>query len=139
MAALAHSLDDEPIDPAEAEMSEADFRIIERAHELCGRAAVRELPAELDEQRNSQNCELPALTRIALKILRSQIRAGELVREMKLSDLGDDETDEVEFLVTEGSREPSSRCDWQQVAQAAWHDEGWARAAKEYQFARMHR
>jgi hypothetical protein len=43
MAALAHSHGDEPIDPAEAEMSEAAFEVIQRAHQLCDHPAAREL------------------------------------------------------------------------------------------------
>jgi hypothetical protein len=162
MAALAHSLDEEPLDPAEAPMSEADFRIIERAHAICDHAPARELTAEphdkfsrrlenwnLDEQRAEQ-----ALIPHAVKILRAQIRAGELLREMaqkgeravrknmksqpatsKLSDLGvsktclvelgDDETDEVKPVT-----------DWKRVAQDAWHSEGWAQAAQEYRTKR---
>jgi hypothetical protein len=100
-AAAAHQIDDEPIDPAEAEMPAVDFTIFGRAHELCDHPPAVDLAAEKEqdeeghqcpsmtteqaalEQRESQNCESPTLTRIALKILRSQIRAVALVREMK--------------------------------------------------------
>jgi hypothetical protein len=48
MAALAHSHGDEPLDPAEEPMSEADFQVIQRAHQLCDHAPARELTAEPD-------------------------------------------------------------------------------------------
>jgi hypothetical protein len=129
-AAVAQNLDDEPQDepqddPAEAPMSEAAFAVIERAHQLCGHPAARELPAE--------DC----LIAHATKIMRAQIRAGKLLREMKErgdSDLGvsktclvelvDDETDEV---VT----------DWAQIAADAWRSRGWAQAAQEYRAKRV--
>jgi hypothetical protein len=128
MTAVAHQFDDgPPIDPAEAEMPAADFRIIERAHELCGHAAVRELSADLGNSELSNTKHASLLPR-ATKILGAQIRARELLAELKqrgeLSDLiADEPTDEVDPPVI----------DWQQVAQDAWHSEGWAQAAKEYQ------
>jgi hypothetical protein len=152
MAALAHSLDDEPRDdPAEAEMPAADFEAIERAHEICGHKPAREVTAEFDEQRESQNCESPTLTRIAIRILSSQIRAAELVAEMRargemsksnkllnlefetvsnldkspklvdLNKLSDFGADEVD--------DPPAT-DW--IAADAWNAKGWKDAAVEY-------
>jgi hypothetical protein len=55
MNALAHRHVEEPLDPAEAEMSEAAFAVIQRAHEICGHPPARELTAEPDlEQRSEQ-------------------------------------------------------------------------------------
>jgi hypothetical protein len=151
VTAVAH--DEPPADPAEAEMPEADFRVIQRATELCERAPVRELTAEPD-----------CLITHATKILGAQIRAFQLLAERReaVTNLTADghstrevgeilgvsnatvsrdvtnvtaidavavlAADEVEPLVP----------DWRQIAQDAWH-EGWAQAAKEYQFARMRR
>jgi hypothetical protein len=144
MAALAHSsLVDAPIDPAEAPMPAAAFQAIERATELCGHPPAVDLTAEAAkgthvsdlsalEQRaeqaltEGQGC----LIAHATKILRAQIRAGELLREMKrrgeLSDLGEPTTDEVDPLVT----------DWAQAAANAWNAKGWKAAAVEYQVNR---
>jgi hypothetical protein len=99
MAAAAQNLDEEPhADPAEAPMSAADFRIIERAHQLCDHAPARELTAELakrSEHRGKRNPSDPPKQRAeqaltegdliphAVKILGAQIRAVALVREMK--------------------------------------------------------
>ena len=141
MTAVANQLDDEPQDdPAEEPMSAADFQGIARAHELCDHPAAREFsPSSLGNSELSNRTHVSLLPH-ATKILHAQIRAGELLAEMKqrgelsdlgvtcrLVELGDDETDEVELVP-----------DWAQIAQDAWH-EGWARAAKEYQFARMRR
>jgi hypothetical protein len=72
MTAAAHQIDDEPQpDSAEAEMPEATFAVIQRAHELCDHAPARELTAE------------PDLIAHAAKILGAQIRALALVAEMK--------------------------------------------------------
>jgi hypothetical protein len=154
MTAVAHSLDDEPTDPGEAEMPATSFEIIRRAREICGHPAARELPAELE------GC----LIAHAAKILSAQIRALALLAEMKergeLSDLnvsdlvetdseeghwcesslGDDERD-VSILDTPGgpplgddeTDEPS--VDWAQIAADAWN-EGWRAAAVEYQVTR---
>ena len=137
MTAVAHSLDDEPTDPGEAEMPATSFEIIRRAREICGHPAARELPAELE------GC----LIAHAAKILSAQIRALALLAEMKergeLSDLnvsdlvetdseeghwcesslGDDETDEPPVT------------DWKEVAQDAWN-EGWKAAAMDYHIKR---
>jgi hypothetical protein len=126
MAAAAHQLDDEPQDdPAEDPMSEADFRIIRRASELCDHAPTRhELTAEPD-----------CLITHAVKILGAQIRAAALVREMaergEFSDLGVTETCLVELRLSDDETDEPP-VDWKEVAQAAWHDEGWKDAAVEY-------
>jgi thioesterase domain-containing protein len=80
MAALAHSLDDEPIDPAEAPMSEADFQVIQRAHEICGHP-----PAVDVEQRAEQ-----ALT-----------EARTLLQDLDAVEMADEPTDEVNPPVTD--------------------------------------
>jgi hypothetical protein len=136
MAAVAHSFDEEShADPAEAEMSEAAFAVIQRAHELCGHPAAVELTAE------------PDLIAHATKILGAMIFAGKLVREMRqrgeFEDVGvicpvdgDDATDEVELThlcqLTPASAGTEPPVDWKEVAEAAWRDEGWALAATEY-------
>jgi hypothetical protein len=149
MTAAASQHDDEPpADSAEEPMSEVAFAVIQRAHAICDHAPARELPAgphdrfsrrlenwNLDEQRAEQ-----ALIPHATRILRAQIRAVVLVREMKERgercdvedfiggfqipkiwefELGDDETDE-----------PS--VDWAQLAADAWCGEGWKVAALDY-------
>jgi hypothetical protein len=53
MAAIAHQLI-EPLDPAEAEMSEADFEIIQRAHAVCEHPPARELPVEIGLDQRAQ-------------------------------------------------------------------------------------
>jgi hypothetical protein len=118
MTAVAHRLDDEPIDPAAA----ADFRIIERAHELCNHAPAVDLAAELEQH--------------ATRILRAQIRALALLAEMKErgdSDLNVSETCLVE-TVDDETDEPS--VDWAQIAADAWAGASWKEAAAEYQFKR---
>jgi hypothetical protein len=142
LSAVAHQHVDEPQDdPAEeAAMSAADFRIIARAHQLCGHSPAVDLTVESD-QRITDPTHVSLLLPHAIKILRSQIRAGELVREMaERGDLGvtetclvelrlsDDETDEVEPPVN-----------WKQAAQDAWHGESWKDAATDYASARMRR
>jgi hypothetical protein len=144
VSAAAHQHVDEPVDLTE-EMSEADLRIIERAHEICGHPAAVEvlsnaqhvalLPPGNSELSNREHIHVlpPCLIPYATKILRAQIRAGELVAEMQargeLSDLiADDEP-------TTDAVDPPA-VDWQQIAQAAWHDEGWKDAAVEYQVNR---
>jgi hypothetical protein len=143
MTAIAHQFDAEPIEPAEAEMPEANFQAIERAHRLCDHAAARELPAEAGlEQRAAAICAR----------LCEALNEGALLKDL-------DALDEVEpaeknrSTDTTGTREvespettPLSKLegilpvtDWAQAAQAAWHDGSWARAAAEYQFARMRR
>jgi hypothetical protein len=149
MTAVAHSFDDEP-DPAEA-MPAADFEVIRRAHEICCH------PAAVEVLSNAQHV---ALLPHAIKILRSQIRAAELVAEMQargenrseylfsLEDFKFDNLSDLELPVSDFkyanfanldlpvSAPDESVIDWQQVAEAAWHDEGWALAATEYQVNR---
>ena len=134
MSAVAHSFDDESPDPAEAAMSEADFRIIERAHQLCERAPAVDL-----EQRAAAICQR----------LCEELNEGALLRAI-------DALDEVEpaeknrSTDTTGTREvespettPLSKLevdppviDWAQIAADAWNAEGWAVAAVEYQVNR---
>jgi hypothetical protein len=55
LSAVAHQLIDEPLDPAEAEMSEAAFEVIQRAYAICGHPPARELPVEVGlDQRAEQ-------------------------------------------------------------------------------------
>jgi hypothetical protein len=54
MAAVAHSLDDEPIDPAEEPMTAAAFEVIQHAHQLCGHPAARELSAEPELEQHTE-------------------------------------------------------------------------------------
>jgi hypothetical protein len=130
LSAVAHQLDAEPqLDPAEAEMPETNFQAIERARELCGHAAAREL-------RNIEFAYFsPLLQTRAIRILSSQIRAAELVREMaergELSDLGVTETCLVELRLSDDET-VDPPVNWKEAAQAAWHSAGWARAAVEY-------
>jgi hypothetical protein len=130
MAAAASQHDDEPIDLAAAEMSAADFQVIEHVHAICNHAPARELPAE------------PDLIAHAAKILGAQIRAAELLREMKqrgdsdlnVSDLV--ETDSEDEAVTESQRDESHQCDssvsWAQIAADAWAGASWKVAAMDY-------
>jgi hypothetical protein len=122
MAALAHSHGDEPQDdPAEAAMSGAAFQIIQRAHEICGHPPARELPAELEQRVQSALTEGEGcLIAHATKIMRAEIRAGELLREMK------------ERAERQKAGEASAVTDWGQVARDAWHSEGWTKAAEDY-------
>jgi hypothetical protein len=145
----ARRLDDELIDPAEAEMPEAAFAIIEHVHQLCGHPAA----VEFEAAKRTHVSDLKLLEQHAIKILSAQIRAGQLVRSMKqrgdfdleVSDLV--ETKSKKFLDLsalvetdcEGSHccEPSlvddeTDTDWAEVAQNAWHDESWKVAAANY-------
>jgi hypothetical protein len=109
MTAAAHQHVDEPQDdPAEAAMSEADFRISERVHEICGHAAARELPAEVTKAPGSLRYAAICMS------LCAELNEGALLRDL------------------ETETEPT---DWKEVAQTAWH-EGWAAAAVEYQVTR---
>jgi hypothetical protein len=140
MTAAAHQPVDEPIDREEGPMPAADFRIIERAHEICDHAPARELSADLGNSELSNAAHASLLPR-AIKILGAQIRARELVAEMKergeLSDQysticricpGDDETDEPPVT------------DWRQIAADAWDAPSWKDAAVDYRTsARMRR
>jgi hypothetical protein len=139
MAAVAHSFDDAPIDPAEDPMPEAAFQAIQRAHEICGHPPAR-------ESQRGDSAQAPSLTGCliahATKILRSQIRAGELLREMKLSDLGaslgDDETDEV-IPIKLGFAPAYDLVPvtyWQQVTADAWNAKRWKDAATDYRASR---
>jgi hypothetical protein len=135
MTAAAHQHGDEPFDREEEPMPAADFQAIERAHAICDHAATVDLTVEKAQRDDGCQCP-PSLEQVATKILRSQIRARELVAEMQergefdhvviepkaLSDFGDDEMDE-----------PTD--DWAQIAADAWNAAGWAEAAHE--FARM--
>jgi hypothetical protein len=105
MAALAHNkhVAAPPADPAEAPMSEADFRIIERASAICDHPPAVDL-----DQRAEQ-----ALT-----------EAQAILRDLDAVEMADESTDEPPVI------------DWKSVALAAWHSEGWARAAQEYRAKR---
>jgi hypothetical protein len=123
MAAVAHSFDDdEPIDPAEEPMPAADFRIIERAHAVCGHAMARELTAEHD------------LIAHAAKILSAQIRALALSAKAT-ENIQNSYKHAADVLDDFGDDEPDEPVDWQQVAANAWN-EGWRAAAVEYQVTR---
>jgi hypothetical protein len=121
MAALAHSHDAEPIDPAEEPMSEAAFEIIQRAHAICNHAPAVDLTVDLGNSELS-NAKHVSLLPHAIKIMSAQFRAGELLAEMKergASDLADavrevNETDEVP------------------AADAWWRSESWTKAAEDY-------
>jgi hypothetical protein len=134
----AHRVDDEPQDdPAEEPMPAASFAIIGRAHELCGHPPAREL---IDEQ---HDCLLAHAT----KILSAQIRAGELVRQMKargewhdVEPMTDESAESAENIQNSyqhaadvlddfADDEPD---DWASVALAAWDAAGWKQAAQEY-------
>jgi hypothetical protein len=157
VSAAAHQLGDEPIDPAEAEMPAAAFQAIERAHQLCDHPAAR----ELSKSNNLLDLELPIssltaepdLIAHATKILRSQIRAGELVAEMKArgdSDLIADEPTVLfsledfklrnlrnfKFRIIRDLNLPVSApdesiTDWALVAADAWNAKSWKGAATE--------
>jgi hypothetical protein len=132
-AAVAHSFDDEPQpDSAEAEMPAADFRIIERAHEICDHSAA----VDLDEAAKHDHGRVLKLEQHATKILGAQIRALALSAKATeniqnsykhaadvLDDFGDDEPDE-----------PS--VDWAQIAADAWAGASWTKAAEHYHATR---
>ena len=110
-AAVAHSFDDEPQpDSAEAEMPAADFRIIERAHEICDHSAA----VDLDEAAKHDHGRVLKLEQHATKILGAQIRA----------------------LALSAKATENIQNSYKHAALAAWHSAGWARAAAEYQFER---
>jgi hypothetical protein len=142
-------IDDEPIDPEEAPMSEAAFAVIQRAHQLCGHPAAVDLTVDLGNsellppQRAEQALTEGELIVHARKILSAHLRARELVHQMQQrgdfdlnvsdlvetdsegshqceSSLGDDEPDEV---VTD---------DWTRIARDAWDGESWKDAAMDY-------
>jgi hypothetical protein len=145
MAAIAHQFDDEPIDPAEEPMPAADFRVIQRAHELCDHAPAVDITVDLGNSELS-NTEHVRLLPHAVKIMHAHRRARELVHQMQqrgdfdlgVSDLV--ETDSVDSQCCESTRldlvddKPGDEVvtDWQQVAQAAWADAGWKSAAEDY-------
>jgi hypothetical protein len=121
IAALKHDDDDEPhADPAEEPMSEAAFAVIQQAHQLCDHPPARELTAEPDE---------PTLTRIAIRILSSQIRAGQLVRAME--ERGDFDLDVGKTCLLDDETDDLGT-DWAEVARAVWDSEGWKDAAEDY-------
>jgi hypothetical protein len=154
MAAVAHSHDDEPIDLAEAEMPEADFRIIERAHQLCDHAPARELTAEPEfDSHAARVAKLriaggeSCLISHATKILRAQFRAGQLTVELQQQraeqapSSQEDNSHQCEFLgAVEMADEPADEVefvtDWALVAADAWNAKGWKDAAVEYRVKR---
>jgi hypothetical protein len=86
------------------------------------------LTVEKAQRDDGHQC--PSLEQVATKILRSQIRAGELVREMEAR--GEFEDIGVTCLVDGADETDEPPVDWKEVAEAAWHSESWAKAAKEY-------
>jgi hypothetical protein len=141
MTAAAHQLDDDEPQPdfAEEPMSEADFRIIARAHELCDHPAA----VDLDEAAKPERVRDLKLEQHATKILGAMIFAGKLVAEMKQrGDFDHDVSDLVETAdhFADGVREVPSDSDetdtdWARMAADAWN-EGWRDAAVAYQVTR---
>jgi DNA-binding CsgD family transcriptional regulator len=153
MAAVAHRLDDEPLDPAEAER-EAVTNLTAEGHstrevgEILGVSnatvsrdvtnvtpldAVAEMSAAAFAviQRAHAICGHPPASEMPAEVGLDEERARAIFEELLPTTVGDgclvevvdDETDEV---VT----------DWAQIAADAWAGESWAQAAKEYQVKR---
>jgi hypothetical protein len=124
MAAVAQNLDEEPLDPAEAEMPAAAFAVIQRAHQLCDHPAARELAAEPDLEQRAE--EALSEARTILQDLDAESLTDEATPIFPPENSGNspppaEPTDEVKPAV-----------DWKQVAQNAWHSESWTKAAEDY-------
>jgi hypothetical protein len=121
-------------DSAEAPMSQDAFTVIERAHQLCDHPPAIGLAAELEQH--------------AIKIMSAQIRAGELLREMK--ERGDSDLGVSKTCLVETDSEESRWCesslvddetddpviDWKSVARDAWDGKSWKDAAMDYRAER---